>query len=269
VELDQHTGSLLNAYFVVPQGSVGGGIWSSAAALSDGSQLWVTTGNADPNGSPPGDSTSVVRLSGSNLAKQDAWTLAVDPHEDSDFGASPTLFVGTVGGKPTQLVGACNKDGKFYALNSQNLAAGPVWSFQVGSDASAVNLCLAAAIWDASQGRLFVAGNSTVIGGSAYQGSLRRIDPSTGLPIWEQGLPCVVLGSPALNAATGVIAVATWGDCSSGKKDAAYVYDASSGAQLVSLDSGGSQIFGQPVFADSYLFVARQHTGLAAYKPGG
>ena len=61
------------------------------------------------------------------------------------------------------MVGACNKNGVYYALRLDNLAAGPVWTFQAGNPENAgTGQCIAAAIWDGS--RLFVASNGTTIG---------------------------------------------------------------------------------------------------------
>ena len=48
--------------------------------------------------------------------------------EDVDFGATPTLFRGTVTptGATRNLVGAVNKNGTYYVFDRSNLHAGPV-----------------------------------------------------------------------------------------------------------------------------------------------
>ncbi len=92
----QHTGALQHAYYDMPAGSVGGSIWSTPA--SDGTSVWVTTG--DPAASSPqvGDSYSIVRLSAATMVKQDSWRTTDTAVDDFDFGSSPTLFPATVGG---------------------------------------------------------------------------------------------------------------------------------------------------------------------------
>src|SRR6266542_4351152 len=101
--------------------------WSSATAV------YVTTGNG-PAGS---DAISVVRLDAATLAKRGSWQVPNSEHgSDSDFGGSPTFFSATLAGVYTPLVGACNKNGVYYALRRGNLAAGPVWRFKAGGPPS-------------------------------------------------------------------------------------------------------------------------------------
>src|SRR6266851_3588709 len=133
VELDQHTGQVLHTWHTVPSGSLGGSIWSSAAATSSGGGVWVSTGNeCDPTintcpaGNQIGHSLSIVHLS-SSLALLQAWRApgtAGNGH-DWDFGSSPTLFGS---GSPPPGVGACNKNGRYYALAANPLGSTPLWT---------------------------------------------------------------------------------------------------------------------------------------------
>jgi len=257
---DQSTGDLIASYVTVPDGSVGGSIWTSAAVAEDGS-VYVTVGNEDPDSPQFGDSNSIVRLDGRNLERLDVWTVPFFQRVyDGDFGASPTLFSAKIRRTSIPLVGACNKNGRFYALNSQKLSRGPVWSFQVSRSTTGRSLCLAAAAWDGS--RLFVAGNTTRIHRIFYNGSIRRLNPSTGKPVWETGLPAQVVGSPTINA-SGVLAAATWDR----SDNAAYLLDANTGLILNTISTSDSPVFSQPVFADDYLLLATQDQGLRAYRP--
>ena len=79
VELDQHTGQVLHTWHAVPSGSLGGSMWSSAAASSSGSDVWISTGNecdptinSCPSGNQLGHSLSIVHLS-SSLTLLQAW----------------------------------------------------------------------------------------------------------------------------------------------------------------------------------------------------
>jgi polyvinyl alcohol dehydrogenase (cytochrome) len=257
-EFDQATGRLLATYWTVPEGSTGGSIWSSAAATRGGRWIYVTTGNECIDCSGPGDALAIVRLAGSSLVDRDRWIVPPDERVvDSDFGASPTLFSADLGtGTPTPMVGACNKNGTFYAFNRRRLAAGPVWRFQVVDRGDTV--CLPAAVWDGQ--RLFVAGANTTIAGKKYQGSIRELDPATGAPLWETGLPAgKVLGTPTLDAA-GVLALGTRGQAAR-----AYLVGAGDGAIIATFATG--PMFAQPVFADGSLFLATQLNGLVVYRP--
>ena len=133
----QADGSLVASYKTVGPddptlGPLGGTIWATPA--ESGNSTWVATGNAAEAApaSDNGDSTSIVRLDSTSATKQDIWTVPGQNGKDNDFGGSPTLFTGSLNGTPTQMIGDCNKNGNFYALKSQDLSPGPVWTDQRG-----------------------------------------------------------------------------------------------------------------------------------------
>ncbi len=130
LEYNQHTGAQTASFYTEPSGVIGGSIWSSAAVAGNGN-VFVATGPAGPPNQFKGYGDSIVALNGTTLAPLGSWQLPVAAAggRDSDFGASPTLFSAVLpGGKgPTALIGDCNKNGIFYALRQNNLAAGPVW----------------------------------------------------------------------------------------------------------------------------------------------
>ena len=257
-EYSQATGALENFYHPYPGHSTQPSIWSSAAVDPAGQNVFVTTGNG-----PGGDSVSVVRLSASTLARQDAWQVPTTAHgPDSDFGGSPTLFTATLGGAATPMVGACNKNGTYYAWQQGNLAAGPVWSDPIGTQYTSGPQCDAAAIWDGAH--LYVAGNQTIINGVSYPGSVQMVDPATGAPIWQRGIIGPPIGSPTMDGA-GVIAVTQYGYGTTAKSYDVILLNASTGAVLNSINIGPD--FGQPVFADDKMFVPSQNRGLLVYSP--
>jgi len=267
VEVDQHTGRVLHTWHSVPGGSVGGSVWSSVAASSSGSDVWVSTGNeCDPavNACPPGNkvgnSLSIVHLS-SSLKLLQAWQVSGAIGHDWDFGSSPTLFGGT--GTPAA-VGACNKNGLYYALAASPLGSSPLWADTIGAASSGIG-CIASAVWNGSAGTLYIAGNATPIGASSYGGSIRQVNPATGSYLWQTGLPCGVIGTPTLNSA-GVLAVGTY-TCTAPNTPGAYLIDASTGAILTALPVGSSRVFSQPVFAQGSLFVATETHGLYDFAP--
>jgi outer membrane protein assembly factor BamB len=260
-QFDQATGQLLHTYWSVTEPRQnGGGIWSTAGVSSGGS-LVVTTGTGCLG---CGDSLSIVRLNSDTLAKEDVFTVPPEFFgQDSDFGASPTFFTASLGaiGK-TPMVGACNKNGLFYALKTKNFSIGPVWTYRVAHASSeGGNACLAAAVWNGS--RLFVSGPDTTIGGADYLGSVTALNPSTGAPIWQRPLNAGVSGTPTLNG-NGILAAATY-DFTVGAENGVYLLNASDGTVLRRL--GDAPEFAQPVFAGPYVFVTTLTHGIDAYKP--
>jgi outer membrane protein assembly factor BamB len=254
---DQGSGTLIGTYFSVPDGSLGASFWSSLAVDPATGDVFGSTGNGKT-----GDAASVVRVDGTTIAREDAWAVPVNQRNgDSDFGASPTLFTATLDGTPVPMVGACNKNGRYYALRQQDLSAGPVWQFVVAkSDPEGQHACLTAAIWDGS--RLFVAGTTTTIGGRQFPGSVRRLDPATGAVIWARGLNGAILGSPTLDGA-GVMALGTY---NLGAANFVYLVNSANGQLLRTIAVGKSHlVFGQPVFADNYLLIPAGSGGLIVY----
>jgi len=270
VELDQHTGHVLHTWHTVPSGSLGGSIWSSAAATSTGSDVWASTGNecdptinTCPSGNQIGHSLSIVHLSAS-LTLLQAWQApgTAGQGHDWDFGSSPTLFGS---GTPPPGVGACNKNGNYYALTANPLGGTPLWTDAIGAPAHGDNSCLASSIWNGQAGALYIGGNPTTIGGTTYGGSVRQVNPATGGYIWQAGLPCAVMGTPSLDRG-GVLAAGTY-RCPTGNTPGAYLINAATGAVLKTLPVSSSRVFGQPVFAQGTLFVATETQGLYNFAP--
>ncbi len=253
-EFSQASGALENTLFTTPQGSVGASIWSSAA--TDGQSIYVTTGNGDPDSL----GFSVIKLSPS-LAQEDIWTVPANQLvEDSDFGGSPGLWTAVIGGVPTALVGATNKNGIFYAFKTSALSAGPVWQRAIAKGGANV----AAPVSDGTH--LFLTATRTTIKGIRYEGSVRKVNPATGGVIWATGLTGKIIGTPTIDGA-GVIAASSYG--SRGGQNALWLINATSGQILKTIPYGSSSTFAQPVFADGYLFTASQGTlGLQAYTVG-
>jgi outer membrane protein assembly factor BamB len=255
---DMSRGALTATYRTMASGVEGGSIWSSAAVDGSG-EVFVTTGNDVKGSLTPGDSSSIVALTGATLGRDSGWRIPGGSQvKDDDWASSPTVFQATLNGTPTEMVGACNKNGFLYAMNASSLSPGPVWAFKVGAGtASGSQSCLGATIWDGTA--LYQPGNATTINGTSYAGSVRELDPNTGLPIWQTGLPGIVLGSPSKDAA-GVIAAATYGPTST---TGTYLINAANGSILRFISLGKE--FAEPVFADNYLFLATHSGILSAY----
>ncbi len=247
----QATGKIFARYHDVPKGVVGGSVWSSVAA---GSQyVFVSTGNGVAGAPKLYDTVSVVELRADTLARVAAFRPpASQLLFDADFGASPARF--------GSLVGACNKNGLFYALHVPSMTL--AWQRRVATSPGGTGKaqCIASSAYDGTN--LYVAATATVIGGKSYPGSIRRLDPATGRVLWQTGLPNGVLGTPTLDGA-GVIAVGTYG--ATATPNAVYLVNARTGHILRTLITGSND-FAQSVFAGGWLFTANGN-GVYAWGP--
>jgi len=166
-----------------------------------------------------------------------------------------------IGGVQTPMVGATNKNGTFYAFRTSALSAGPVWQRAIAKGGANV----AAPVSDGTH--LFLAATRTTIKGVRYEGSVRKVNPATGVVIWQTGLTGKIIGTPTIDGA-GVIAASSYG--SRGGQNALWLINAATGQILKTISYGSSSTFAQPVFADGYLFTASQGPlGLQAYTVGG
>jgi outer membrane protein assembly factor BamB len=267
-EFNQDTGALQASWQSLPSGQIGASVWSSVAesTLGDGS-VFATTGNAQTTTQPLyGD--SIVRLDGTSLSPLDSWQIPASQQiPDGDFGGSPTVFTADLSGTSTPMVGACNKNGIYYAFRQDDLHDGPVWQQKIaataGTKTNPVGECDAAAIWDGTN-LIEAGGAATTINGTTYQGSAQSLNPATGAPIWQTGLPGEPIGSPTEDGA-GVVATQIWSSTTGNL--GVYLLSAATGAILDYIPTSPSPIFSQPVFAGNDLLVAGTNSvGLTAYE---
>ncbi len=263
IAFNQETGAQTAYFETAPSGDVGGDIWSSPAALANGSII-VTTGNEPGSeqecgctnfGPPPGPlyDQSMVHLSGSTLSVLDHWQVPKSEScGDCDMASSPTLFTADIGGVSTPMVGSCDKNGYYSALAQADLAAGPVWQHSMGA-AGASHECNAAAIWNGTN-LIEGGGTNTTINGTAYLGSVQSLNPATGQANWETGLPGPVIGSCSEDGsevvACGVYAADTTNDMGF------YLLSASTGQILEHIATPASFLFSEPVFDNNDLILA-------------
>jgi outer membrane protein assembly factor BamB len=251
-EYNLSTGAQVAFWHSLPAGQIGASIWSSLAALPNG-DIIATTGNGAV--AQPLYDESVVKLNGSTLEPIGAWGLPPDQQvADGDFGGSPTLFSADIDGTSTPMVGACNKNGVYYALNQDHMDAGPVWQSAITIPyPGAAEECDSAAIWN---------GTSLIIGGGAptkidktnYLGSVQALNPATGKPLWQTGIPGFVIGTPAEDGA-GVVAAQVY-EAATSADFGIYLLNASNGDIIGRISVPNTLIFAQPVFQGNDLIVA-------------
>lgn len=258
------SGSSLGEWHTLPNNETGGSVWSTPALLPGGSII-VTTGNGPGSGAAP-HSDSIVRLDGSNLSLLGSWEVPANQQvSDGDFGGSATVFTADLNGTNTEMVGACDKNGVYYALRADDLSAGPVWQKTINVPYSgAGGLCVAGAIWDGTR-LIEGAGDKTTINGTTYQGGVYALDPATGDVDWATGLPGEIVGSPTQDG-SGVVAAQVW--ASSTNNYGVYLLSASTGAILHYIPLGQNRMFGQPVFTGNEMLVdgLNQSVGVTAYE---
>jgi len=109
---------------------------------------------------------------------------------DYDFGQAPMLFKAKVGGLQTELVGAGEKSGDFWALNRDTGVA--VWNTKVGPGGLTGGLQ-----WGSSSDgtRIYAAAaNSTGL----QRGYWAALSPSTGAVLWNRPDPSPGVGFPGI-----------------------------------------------------------------------
>jgi outer membrane protein assembly factor BamB len=249
VAFSQTTGAKLAELYITPAGNAnaGGTVWSSMAVASTG-DVFVTTGNG-PYGKPRlGLSESILKLNPDTLAVLGKFKVPVaDVSTDGDFGASPVLF--------GRFVGACNKNGLFYALRQRTMQL--AWKVRIGhvSGAGRWGECLAAPVYNGKD--LFFGGNQTTINGLGHPGSVQERSPSTGALLWETPLTGGVMGTPTMDG-SGVIAAGTYSPGATG----VFLVNAATGSIIMQLTTDGA--FAQSVFAENEIFGATS-TGVYAW----
>lgn len=252
IAYNQATGKKLAQFYAVPAGAknAGASVWSSIGVAPDG-DVYATTGNG-PVAKPRLDhSESILKLSPSALKLLGSFKVpARQVTSDGDFGGSPVFFGGDVG--------ACNKNGIFYALDRATMKL--AWSARIATAAGGTGECLAAPAYNGTD--LFVAGMKTKIGATSYRGSVQERVASTGALVWSTGMPGGVIGSPTLDGG-GVLTAGAYSSPPAG----IYLLNASTGAIVRKL--AGGMTFGQSVFASKWLFCANSKGVTAWALPAG
>ena len=135
-------------------------VWSSVA-VGPGGYVYATTGERADQRAAVSNSESIVKLDPDTLKLLGHYQVpASEVTSDSDFGGSPTIF--------GRYVGACNKNGVYYAVNQSTMTL--VWKKRIGTAAVP---CLAPAVYNGKD--LFIGGPATTDQGQA----IPRLGPGT------------------------------------------------------------------------------------------
>jgi outer membrane protein assembly factor BamB len=205
LQLNRVTGALQNTFNVVPKGCTGGGVWGSPTVDAVAGTIYFATGNAGNCTRSEPLAPALVEVRASDLSLVGSWAVPpAQQSEDSDFGSTPTLFSGVIGGQSQPLVGVINKNGVFYAFERDVLPSGPLWRRRIatgGGDPPSGQGDIAPAAFDGTT--LYVGGDVT----SNCAGTVNALNPSTGAFLWRHCFSGgFVLGAVTVSSG-GVIAV--------------------------------------------------------------
>jgi len=190
--------------------AIGGGIWGHGGVASDGTNMFVVTGNTFNTGGIWSGGEAIIRLqAGPTWAGQptDYWAptnwLSLD-NSDTDVGGVSATVIDVPGATPSQLVLALGKDGNAYLINRNNLGgiAPPVAQASVSGT---VNRGTSAVTYHTSQGTYFAFHNdgSAV---SAYK--VTATNPPAIVSGWSVGQNG--RGSPWVTTTDGTNNVIVW-----------------------------------------------------------
>ncbi|HLG78619.1 MAG TPA: PQQ-binding-like beta-propeller repeat protein, partial [Ktedonobacteraceae bacterium] len=237
VDLSSH--QVVGKTSFVPDGQVGGGVWTRPAIDSATNTIYVTTGTQSlfTQTLPQ----AIVSVDAATMAIKDSWQIPLqESNIDADFGNSPILFTDARG---RQLVAATNKNGYTYAWDRAHLSAGPVWQ-QATNIGGECPVCGDGSVSSGAyaDGRLFLAGGNAVINGVGFAGVVRALDPTTGAYLWEHALPNPVI--PAIVYDNGLLIDASGPTIE--------VLDAATGHRLYSYQTGFTS-YGPPAVANGTI----------------
>ena len=190
--------------------AIGGGIWGHSGVASDGTNMFVVTGNTFNTGGTWSGGEAIIRLQdGPTFSNQptDYWApvnwLQLD-NSDTDLGGVSAMLIDVPGATPMQLVLATGKDGNAYLVNRNNLGgvAAPVAQLSVDG----VIRGQSSATYTTTQGTYFVFRASGEI--KAYK--ITATDPPTIVSAWNasqsgQGSPWVTTTDGTHNAIVWVV----------------------------------------------------------------
>ena len=310
--LNQTTGAIIWQTYMTPVGYTGAPIWSSTPAIdTKRSQLYVTTGNdytvpasvgqceveaganqaaVEACQAPNNFEDSIVALDlatgnikwGKKCSITDAWNGACTlPNKngcplptgaDYDFGAGANFFTATINGVPTDVVGAGQKSGTYWAVNPSTGAL--IWKQNVGPGG-----ILGGMEWGtASDGQqVYAAISNNAHAPYTLQpsglpwsgGSWAALNAATGEFVWQvpdPGFDPIHPGNPAM--ALGPVTVANGVVYCADMAGNLFALSASSGGTLWSFQAPGS-VNAAPAIWDGVVYWGSGYHNFPAKSPIG
>jgi hypothetical protein len=189
--------------------AIGGGIWGHGGVASDGTNMFVVTGNTFNTGGIWSGGEAIIRLQAGPIWSGQLTDYWAPPNwfnldqGDTDLGGCSGTLIDVPGATPSQLVLALGKDGNAYLLNRNNLGG-------ITAPVASANLPTAvrgqsAATYRTSQGTYFVFHTeSNAV--SAYK--INSTTPPTIAPAWT--VSQTGLGSAWVTSTDGTSNMIVW-----------------------------------------------------------
>ncbi len=236
------THQIVNTFNVVPNGQIGGGIWTTPSIDTITNTIYVDTGTENSLSQPYAQ--AFLALDATTLTLKDSWKLPEgDAVMDSDFSTTPILFNDAAG---NLLVSGIDKNGYAYTFKRGHLAAGPIWKAQIATGGDCPEPCGQGSVSSGAfaQNKLFLAGEDTLINGVGYKGSVRAFDPGTGKILWQHSTVGRVIG--ALAYSNGILV--------DGAGPVFEVLNAQTGDRLFDYTTGGT-LYAAPSIAEGQIYI--------------
>jgi hypothetical protein len=189
--------------------AIGGGIWGHGGVASDGTNMFVVTGNTFNTGGNWMGGEAIIRLqAGPTFTGQptDYWAptnwLSLD-NSDTDLGGVSATVVDVPGANPSQLVLALGKDGNAYLVNRNNL--GGIASPVAQANVNGINRGISAVTYHTAQGT-YIAFHNDIGQIRAYK--INATSPPTITFAWSQNQ--TGRGSPWVTTTDGTNNTIVW-----------------------------------------------------------
>jgi PQQ enzyme repeat len=166
--------------------AVKGGIWGHGGVASDGTNMFVVTGNTTGTGGVWGGGEAIIRLQAGPFwsgLPTDYWAptnwLNLD-NGDTDLGGVSATVIDVPGATPSQLVLALGKDGNAYLVNRNNL--GGITAPAAQANVGGINRGTSAVTYHTSQGAYFGFHNDA---GAISAYKVMATNPPTIMSAWS------------------------------------------------------------------------------------
>ena len=245
----------------------GGGAWAVGGPASDGTNVYLTTGNTF-NAPEWGGGEALLRFNAGPLsAPADYWApanwLSLD-NGDLDIGGSGPVLVDVPGATPSQLALALGKDGNAYLLNRSNL--GSVGAPVAQASVSTGNIVQAAATYQTASGTYVV---FTTFAGLLTALRIGASNPPTISTAWSANQNG--RGSAFVTSTDGTDNVIVWGIGSEGDQRL-HAFNADTGAVIYSGGGAnelmaGTHRYNTAIAARGRIYVANDNKVYAFSVP--
>jgi hypothetical protein len=223
--------------------AIGGGIWGHGGVASDGTNMFVVTGNTFNTGGNWMGGEAIIRLqAGPTWTGQptDYWAptnwFSLD-NSDTDLGGVSATVIDVPGATPSQLVLALGKDSNAYLVDRNNL--GGVSSPVAQANVSGINRGTSVVTYHTSQGT-YIAFHNDVSAIRAYK--ITPTNPPTITFAWSMSQNG--RGSPWVTTTDGTNNTIVWYAATSTGDERLHAYDGDTGAVIYSGGGANEQMTG-------------------------